>query len=78
MTLLVRIYTADDYSTYVDTEHSTYESAYGQIWEEVPPLPEAEPGPTVKAGVSVEYGFAIAESGIWIHSSRVELVGEAV
>ena len=78
MSLLVRIYTADDYSEYTDTPHDSYESAYGQIWEEAPPIPEAEPGPTVKAGVSVDYGFAIAENGIWIHSSRVELVGEAV
>jgi hypothetical protein len=77
MTLLVRIYESDDYSEYTDTEHSTYDSAYSQIWLEKPPLPLSVP-PTVKPGVDLEFGFAIANDGIWIHSSRVELVGEAV
>lgn len=77
MTLLVRIYTSSDYSTFTDTEHDTFESAYGQIWVETPPLP-VDIQPTVKPDVSIEYGFAIAKDGVWIHSSRTEIVGTEV
>jgi hypothetical protein len=75
MTYLVRVYEDPEYATWTDTEHVTQPAAYAQLWQDAIPLPLDTELTTVQPA---PWGFAIADQGVWIHSSRPEIVGQPV
>ena len=75
MTYLVRVYEDHTQSTWADVEHATQTAAYAQLWQDPIPLPEDI---ALTAVQPTPWGFAIAENGVWIHSSRPEIVGQPV